>query len=459
MTSDSVPSDLNAMPQEPCDARNADSEADEAGLSDLDHALADWAFRHGADELVACGFAIANWAVTQGHTCLALNAIPRNLMRAQMQRALPAALAASLLAGGPGSRRPLIVEDGMLYLQRYHAYETQLAERLRQLLAAPPELVDVARLQRGHGLFDVETEAHDGTNWQAVAAFVALRHRFSVISGGPGTGKTYIIVRLLRVLIESALAGDRPPPRIALAAPTGKAAARMVDGMRGGLEAMAAEPTSSSLITQHIPTVAMTLHRLLGLTGSTTKPRYHADNPVPADVVIVDEASMVDLPLMAKLAAAVRADGRLILLGDRYQLASVESGSVLAGICSNAGVNSFTKEQQNAAGGLIEQAAEPNPDILGDHVVTLQTSRRFNADSNIGRLARAVNAGDAVTVHDLLSAGHADLIYRNGAGGAAIERLMDEQTEHYDSLRQATDPALAVAQLAKCCILTAVRNG
>jgi exodeoxyribonuclease V alpha subunit len=432
---------------------------DDVSLSDLDNALAHWARRHGADRLVARAFALAIWAIAQGHTCLDLDAIPTSLMSAANQKDLPAALDASALVGGSDDVRPLIVDNGRLYLQRYHAYETRLAERLRELMVTEPSPVDIDRLKPGHGLFLADADNPNATNWQAVAAFAALRHRFTVISGGPGTGKTYTIVRLLRVLIEAALADERTPPLIALAAPTGKAAARMMESVRKGLDDMAADPVFDSAIHEHVPQSARTLHRLLGLGGSTTKPRFNVGNPLPYDVVIVDEASMVDLPMMAKLADAIRDDARLILLGDRYQLASVESGSVLAEICSNAGVNRFTAKQQAAAGELIAESMGPATHALADHVVTLQTSRRFNAASTIGKLAAAVNAGDVATAQELLTAGHVDLHYHTASDAAAISRLMDRLADDYASLIEATDRTLALAQLGRQCVLTAVRKG
>ena len=440
---------------------------EEANLSDLDLALADWARRHGADRLVARAFALASWAVAQGHTCLALDQIPTALMSTANQAALADALAASDLlfvmdakAGEDTPTRPLILENARLYLQRYHAYETKLAERLGALMAAEPNPVNVDTLLPGNGLFAADVANPNATHWQAVAAFAALRHHFTVISGGPGTGKTYTIVRLLRVLIEAALSDNQTPPLIALAAPTGKAAARMLESVRNGLDDMGADATfDKQRVEEHVPQTARTLHRLLGLTGATTRPRFNADNPLPYDVVIVDEASMVDLPMMAKLADAIRDDARLILLGDRYQLASVESGSVLAEICANAGVNRFTQKQQAAAGDLLAQSMPPADHPLADHVVTLQTSRRFNADSTIGQLAAAVNAGDEQSVEALFNAGHDDLVYHARSDARAIGRLMDELAEGYATLVEATDPTLALAQLGRQCVLTAVRQG
>jgi exodeoxyribonuclease V alpha subunit len=438
----------------------ADAESRNAGLSDLDLALQDWARRHGADPVVAQAFALANQLVMQGHTCLALAGIPEHLMSAARQTELPAALEASPLVGRPEAIGPLILEDNRLYLQRYHAYETQLAGRLRALLAAAPRPVDTETLRPGNGLFDPDPDNPNATHWQAVAAFAALRHQFTVISGGPGTGKTYTIVRLLRVLLAAALQAGEPPPLIALAAPTGKAAARMLESVRGGLEAMGVAPGfDPAAIASHMPQTARTLHRLLGLTGATTRPRFSAANPLPYDVVIVDEASMVDLPMMAKLADAIKDNARLILLGDRYQLAAVESGAVLAEICAQAGVNAFTAGQQEAAGDLLTDKTEPAEHALADHVVTLQTSRRFNAESAIGQLAAAVNAGDSNTAQALLNAGHDDLQYQARSNAAASHRLVATMADSYAGLCEAADPATALARLGEQAILTAVRQG
>ena len=168
---------------------------------------------------------------------------------------------------------------------------------------------------------------------------------------------------------------------------------------------------------------------------------------------------MVDLPMMAKLAEAVRHDARLILLGDRYQLASVESGAVLAELCGAAGVNRFTAAQHAAAPGLLTERSASPTHPLADHVITLQTSRRFNADSTIGQLAAAVNAGDLETTDALLNAGHADLVYHEHVDEHGLAPLMDAVADDYARFQTITDPALAVAELERQIILTAVHEG
>ncbi|MCP5178941.1 MAG: exodeoxyribonuclease V subunit alpha [Pseudomonadales bacterium] len=427
-------------------------------LQPLDLALADWCLRHGGGEAVALAAALASRAVAEGHACLRLPAAGLELGPGDLHidaDTLHTALADSPLVGGPGATTPLVLDADRLYLQRYWHYEAALATRLRTLIAAAPMPVDPAPLGAHGGLFDYDWVASGETNWQAVAAAAALRHRFTVISGGPGTGKTYTVLRLIHLLVTTATSDGRPSPEILLAAPTGKAAARMMESIRAGLATL---PATSALHDQ-LPGKASTLHRLLGLHGGTVLPRYHRDNPIPADVVMVDEASMIDLPMMAKLMDALPEHARLILLGDRYQLASVEAGSVLAEVCGAAGVNHFSAAQCAAFAPLLgdaRPAAGPPP--LADHVVTLRTSHRFHAGSPIGRLAAAVNAGDA------------EAALRTRAESDPTVQLLVSPRQDLDALAQtlaatylplldATDPAVALASLDAVRLLTATRVG
>lgn len=432
-------------------------------LRAVDTALADWGLRHGASGPVALALALANRAVGEGHTCLPLDDDEPPAVPGENALCEPTDFRDSLqknaLVGGPGEARPLILDADRLYLHRYWQYEAQLADRLRDLINTPPAPVNIAPLQRDGGLFDHAWVGENETHWQAVAAATALRHRFTVISGGPGTGKTYTVLRLVKLLIDDAHERNLPEPGIALAAPTGKAAARMMESMRAGL----ADLPDGETMAKRLPEDAATLHRLLGLRGDTTRPRYHRDNPLTADVVIVDEASMVDLPMMAKLADAMPRAGRLILLGDRYQLASVESGAVLAELCRAAGVNRFSNDQREAFEPLLRAdtppAADPLPP-LADHVVTLQTSHRFTADSAIGRLAAAVNAGEADSALNILGdRGTADAIEARLDGEHDIDRLIEIMARAHAPLLTEIDPATALERLAGIQLLTATRIG
>ncbi|MEX0606586.1 MAG: exodeoxyribonuclease V subunit alpha, partial [Halofilum sp. (in: g-proteobacteria)] len=172
------------------------------------------------------------------------------------------------------------------------------------------------------------------------------------------------------------------------------------------------------------------------------------------------EASMIDLPLMSKLLDAIPESGRLILLGDRYQLASVESGSVLADLCTPAGVNAFSDVQRAAAGPLLSNTANVTaPSPLADHVVTLQTSHRFTADSAIGRLAAAINAGDADAVQTTLTDEHDEVRTIFDTGETSIQGLVDELATAYAGLHTNDDPQTGLATIERTRLLTVTRIG
>jgi len=331
---------------------------------------------------VALGAAAASRAVGQGHVCADLALLAGGPALAADGEAVPgfrwpalegwrAALSASpLVAVGPEARpaRPLVLQAGRrLYLARYFGYQQRLAEALLERAAAPVEDLDADLLSRGLERLFGPTGGVDPQADQRRAARLALEHRLAVICGGPGTGKTTIVVKLIELLQEQARLADRPAPRVQLLAPTGKAAARLAEVVGADAAARAA-----------------TIHRALEPDFfSPTRFRRHAGRPLAADVVVVDEASMVDLALMAKLVEAVPERARLILLGDRDQLASVEAGAILADICPPA-------QQRPAAG------------AMAGCVLELGHSFRFGADSGIGRLARAIGAGEAEVALELL---------------------------------------------------------
>lgn len=447
------------MSELPDALRNA---LDGAGLRPVDVALADWGWRHGGGRPGAFGLALANHAIGLGHTCLPLDrlgdALGESARLVEPER-LVGELQDNPLVATPDAAepRPLLLDGARLYLQRYWDYERRLAERVQRLLDAAPTAVDTAALGPDGGLFDYGWTPAGETNWQAVAAYVAQRHRFAVISGGPGTGKTYTIVRLMIRLVEAALAAGERPPAFRLAAPTGKAAARMYNSVLEGL----AELDPRSEARQYLPDSATTLHRLLRLRWGSTTPGHDRHQPIPADAVIVDEASMIDLPLMSKLVDAIPEAGRLILLGDRYQLASVESGSVLADLCTPAGVNAFTEPQRSAADPLLNHAADAAaPSALADHAVTLQTSHRFSADSAIGRLAAAINVGDSAGVQAVLDDDNDDEVRATfDTSERSLQTLVDELAAAYEDLHSGDDPHAALTALERTRLLTVTRIG
>ena len=241
---------------------------------------------------------------------------------------------ANSVVGKPGDFRPLILDGSRVYLYRYWDYERKLADILNERMGNDTLSIDTPLLKDGlKRLFPAGKKGE--TDWQKVAAFTSMMKRFCVISGGPGTGKTTTVARILALLQEQA-GSERL--RIALAAPTGKAAARLQETIKSAKEKL----NCSEEVKADISEEASTIHRLLGTIPDSPYFRHNAKNPLPADVVIIDESSMVDLALLSKLVQAIPIQARLILLGDKDQLASVEAGAVLGDICDTGNVDRFS---------------------------------------------------------------------------------------------------------------------
>jgi exodeoxyribonuclease V alpha subunit len=360
-------------------------------------------------ELVMAACLVSQWT-SNGHVCLDLNDLAGTSLFAQVGTPWPApaldAWSATLLAspvvGRPDDARPLVLDGhGRLYLQRYWHYEQQVALDLQQRLANHALDIDIARLHEGLArLFPASPGS--ACNWQKIAAVTAVLKGFCVIAGGPGMGKTSTVARVLALLVEQA---ERSKLRIGLAAPTGKAAGRLQEAIHDAKQRLPLDPATRDAI----PDETFTLHRLLGASADASTFRHNRDAPLPLDVLVVDEASMIDLGLMARLVQALPAQARLILLGDRDQLASVDAGAVLGDICWQAPAFSaaFCAEVERLTGEHISPSAA-HPSAIGDAVVLLQQSYRFGAGSGIGQLARAVNNNEVTEAIRLLQREHFD---------------------------------------------------
>jgi exodeoxyribonuclease V alpha subunit len=402
-------------------------------------------------ESLALAAALTSHASSEGHVCFDLRHTAGQPLATEAKAAILApaladwrrALLASGVVGQPGEWQPLILDNAdRLYLHRYWHYEQRLAAALRERADDLIEGVDRAQLTRDlDGLFS--TAPDSDVDWQKVAAATALLRRLSVISGGPGTGKTSTVVRIL-ALLRTQPGGDEL--RIALAAPTGMAASRLQQSIRASKRGL---PLSGQAIDA-IPESATTLHRLLGVRRQGTAFQHGRDNPLPLDVLVLDEASMVDVALMAKLLDALPSAARLILLGDRDQLASVEAGAVLGDICRGCEGpgRAFMQILRDCAQVSIP---ETNADeiALSDSVVTLRHSYRFAGESSVGRLAKAVNRGDLSAAEAVLkregdpevgwlgggisltelAAGRYATLFSEIAGGASVERLFKQLRE------------------------------
>ncbi|MEX3825071.1 AAA family ATPase, partial [Paraburkholderia sp. BR14262] len=261
-------------------------------------------------------------------------------------------------------------------------------------------------------------------DWQKLACALAARSAFSIVTGGPGTGKTTTVVRLLALLQTLALgragqgAHAARPLRIRLAAPTGKAAARLNESIAGAVERLPFDALQAHVdavaLRNAIPTVVTTLHRVLGTRPGSRRFRHDAANPLPVDVLVIDEASMVDLEMMAAVLDALPPSARLILLGDKDQLASVEAGAVLGELCDRAREGHYTQASrawlEAATGERIDAAMLDAHGLpLDQAIAMLRESHRFASESGIGALAELVNLGDAVGVAKIWSRGYEDL--------------------------------------------------
>jgi exodeoxyribonuclease V alpha subunit len=304
--------------------------------------------------------------------------------------------------------QPLVLDGERLYLRRYWRDETLVAHAVRAR-ARSLRTVDSAQARHWLDILFASERRHDGPDWQKLACAVALRGAVAIITGGPGTGKTYTVARLLALLF--AMAPDAERQRVALAAPTGKAAARLKQSIDKALTELA-DKVGGALPLRELTArmgAARTLHSLLGARPDTRAFAHHKGNLLDVDVLIVDEASMVHLEMMSALLDALPEGAILILLGDKDQLASVEAGAVLGDLCRDAQAGGYTAATVaygvEASGETIPVDYHGDAGALAQQTVMLRESRRFGGP--IGQLALAVNNGDAARAEQVLRAGGA----------------------------------------------------
>ena len=508
-------------------------------LRPLDDALAHSLRRLDPDthDDVLAAAALASLAVAQGHAGFD-PANPRRLVDADVAwpqaDAWIAQLAASRFVAtpdtpeAPAASAPLVLEHGLLYLRRYREYERRLALQLRRIASHPmagtgldaiaplfaqlfpsplegqaglssgsatspraPDGMQTVGQGQGGAQRRERGEQHDDA--QARAAALALRRALLLVTGGPGTGKTTTIARLLVLRIAQARADGAALPRIALAAPTGRAADRMAESLRQAAQGLRAIGIDDGLLDA-LPTGASTLHRLLGVIPESPDFRHPAGHPLPLDLLVVDEASMVDLPLMCKLAEAVPDGAQLILLGDPDQLPSVEAGDVLAAILEAAGAGEALRPDDADAlqsllgpahaladdvgrpASLDDDIAAPAPSLarearrgglgwgaagegLHGHRVHLRRGWRQHDSLQLAPLAEAVRAGDAARTLDLLRPGQLANVHRHDADADPLQDPALGLLAHFRALATATDPADALRQAQRLRLLTALREG
>ncbi|WP_217988391.1 exodeoxyribonuclease V subunit alpha [Aliifodinibius salipaludis] len=404
----------------------------------------------------------------QGHVCLSLDEYAGQPTfedeRVEISLKAPAldqwrlALEECPAVGKPGDYKPLILDNSdRLYMHKLWNYERTLGEELVKRSRQQEDNIDVSLLR--DGLTRLFTDSSQNPDWQQVAAATSIRNNLSIISGGPGTGKTSTVVRVLALILEQYQ--DREEKlNIALSAPTGKAAARLQDSIASAKEGL----DISEEIRASIPEKAQTLHQLLGARRYSSQFKHHAENPVPYDLVVVDEASMVDQALMSKLVEALFDETRLILLGDKNQLASVEAGSVLGDICDvdgNQYSGHYTDWLNTLSLNIPDEFVINESNSLTDNITLLTKSYRFASDSGIARLSKAVNSGNASHALSLLeSADTDDVTFESIVDSSELESVLEQKIPAYfQHLLESESPLEAVKKLNRLGVLAAHRRG
>ncbi len=466
--------------------------------------------------------ALASFELSKGNVCVDLAKLdPTNLfdldqaLSQDAQDKLQFTHAATVLSLSPlvdcteneALATPFVFAKNRLYLRRYWYAEKQVAEEIlkRSLpISLPNEsaalldalfkpdvgfvkkqltgLNEEQKIEKCIDLFDVidrdaieveslihamETNAPDEQilnlvpnsvrlNWQKVAAAAALSYRFSVISGGPGTGKTTTVAKLLAALVSTHTEGHL---EIKLVAPTGKAANRLTESISKAVAGLAVDKS----IQEKIPTLASTIHRLLGVIPNRVDFRFNKKNRLHLDILVIDEASMVDLALMARLLTALPDHARVILLGDRDQLASVESGAVLGDICAyiNQGYSHSRASALSALTGFKLSGAD-GVSSVSDGVCLLRKSYRFHAKSGVGQLAGAINSGEKKRLKAVWEKGFSDIFWHTLSEETylqAINQAVEGYKLYLNAMKEGQEGRKILAAFSQIRVLCALTEG
>ncbi|WP_342807968.1 exodeoxyribonuclease V subunit alpha [Alteromonas sp. M12] len=393
---------------------NCERQISAMGLSNLDSAFAHFIFQQEShlSQNIALLSGLVSQRLSQQHSCLNLHELTFKQIKllgfSSINEVIEAIHASYCISSNPveDPRKPLIFAQNAIYLQRYYQYEMGLTQIIQQKLAVETTVSsDVAR-----PIVDELFSAPEGQNqteidWQKVAVGIAATRNFSLITGGPGTGKTTTVAKLLALLFALQRANGKEL-KVQLVAPTGKAAARLTESIVSARESLPDNyKTGLNLQTS-------TIHRLLGSQPGQIEFRHNAENLLHVDALIVDEASMVDLPLMYRLLSAIPINTKVVLLGDHNQLSSVETGSVLSDICHSALLSKAYPEYSLHTAQQIIRICDQNipqrPESRGtspiaDCLVKLRKSHRFSSESGIGLLSEQVIEGDAHAVLSILT--------------------------------------------------------
>lgn len=398
-------------------------------------------------------------AMSEGHVCIDLNNdYTKELAEAGFDVQLDVKhLKQSDLVGDITDYKPLILFQDKLYLQRYFNYESMIFDRIQALISAGKELREENKkllLEQKSKLNELFPSSNAGKiDWQKIAAISAVLNQFNIITGGPGTGKTTTVAKVLSILFSI-----HPDMKVALAAPTGKAAARMAESLK------AAGSNFPDIQSQFESLEPSTLHRLLKTQRNSIHFKHNSDNPLAYDLLIIDESSMIDIALFAKLLDAVKPETKIIFLGDKDQLASVEAGSLFGDLCMAQGklnqfspviaafINEFIDEESSKLGN--ENITE-SEHLLFEHIVELQHSYRFKNEEGIGKLSQAIINNDQEKLKSFfdnsdpiveIDTDYSDELFENFANG-------------FEAYIQEKDIQKALEKLNQLKVLCAIREG
>jgi exodeoxyribonuclease V alpha subunit len=436
-------------------------------LSPLSYFFADFiAARSGDDieSLLACSAALVSENNLAGDVCIDMNAylerplfLSDNLPAKELPRVSGLeqwrqSLLESPCVGNPGETTPLILDQHRLYLHRYWHYENCVAESILKRLSSRPD-VDIEHLSQQLVLLFADDDQDEGVNPQKIAVALAVSRLFVAISGGPGTGKTTTVIKILALMLT-----QQPTSRIQLAAPTGKAAARMMDAISQRIN----DPHISDEVRALIPRQASTLHRLLGYRNHRF--RYSRQNPLALDCLVIDEASMLDLTLMHHLLEALPDTARIILLGDRDQLASVAAGNVLGDITGHGQAVGYSAIQADQLAALLKLSKTMIPTAketseTGDSIALLTRSYRFSESSGIGQLASLINQGQSNKVIDFLARKDTQPLLQVPSGDSLSPDSLEWITQLYQPILQSEDAGMAMDYYDRARVLSAIHTG
>jgi exodeoxyribonuclease V alpha subunit len=347
--------------------------------------------------------------LAEGHICLDLSAIGSEEEELpsyyqSLDIAIKNLPENKLVTKNAEEKQPFVLHQNRLYLQRYFNYESKILDRIVGFVESEKasEPLRINELKQNKDFIATLFTNNTGTvNWQLAAAISSYLNNFSIITGGPGTGKTTTVAKILAILFHL-----NPNLKVGLAAPTGKASARMAESLKN-----AQLDVSESIKSKFQEIQPATLHRLLGYIPDSPYFKHNADNPLNFDVIIVDESSMIDAALFSKLLDAVDPQTRLILLGDKNQLASVEAGSLFGDLCmAQNELNIFNAERLSLINSFID---EPSSQInketrssehpLFQHIIELQYSHRFNSKKGIGKFSSAIISNDKAKINEFIA--------------------------------------------------------